>query len=281
MNAKRIFITGANSGMGLAATIELARRGHEVIMGCRNEERGQQALQQARQESGSDNITLMKCDLGSLATIRHFAEEYNKRYDYLDVLLNNAGVVNLKRKETSDGFEMSIGVNHLGHFLLTHLMLDSLKQAKAGRIVVVSSGAYKLGKIHWEDPNLHSGYNVIKAYAQSKLANIYFTRILAQRLEGTSVTVNSLHPGAVATSIGVDRETGFGKRILASVAHMPFFQTPEQGAETAIFLADDASVEGKSGAYYYRKQLHPLRSKAEDQQEAERLWTWSEQQVGL
>ncbi|WDF52033.1 SDR family oxidoreductase [Paenibacillus sp. KACC 21273] len=281
MNTKRVLITGANSGMGLASTIELAKRGYEVIMGCRNEERGQKALQEAREKSGSDQITLMKCDLGSLQHIREFAEQFNQKYDRLDVLLNNAGVVNLKRQETEDGFEMSIGVNHLGHFLLTHLLLDALKASPQGRIVVVSSGAYKIGKIHWDDPHLHNGYTVIKSYAQSKIANIFFTRVMAEKLKDTQVTINCLHPGAVATNIGVDRDTGFGKRILAGVAYLPFFQTPEQGAETAIFLVDDSSVAQHSGMYYYRQKIHKLKPKALDDAEALRFWEWSQEQVGL
>lgn len=280
MITKRVLITGANSGMGLASTIELAKRGYEVIMGCRNEERGQKALHEAREKSGSNQITLMKCDLGSLEHIRQFAEQFNTTYDRLDVLLNNAGVVNLKRKETADGFEMSIGVNHLGHFLLTHLLLDALKASPQGRIVVVSSGAYKIGQIHWDDPHLHHGYTVIKSYSQSKLANIFFTKIMAEKLKDTNVTINCLHPGAVATNIGVDRDTGFGKRILAGVAYLPFFQTPEQGAETAIFLADDSLVARNSGLYYYRKEIHKLKPKALDTAEALRFWEWSKQQVG-
>lgn len=280
MNTKRVLITGANSGMGLASTIELAKRGYEVIMGCRNEERGQKALQEARDKSGSDQISLMKCDLGSLKHIREFAEQFNQKYDRLDVLLNNAGVVNLKRQETEDGFEMSIGVNHLGHFLLTHLLLDALKASPQGRIVVVSSGAYKIGKIHWDDPYLHNGYTVIKSYAQSKIANIFFTRVMAEKLKDTNITINCLHPGAVATNIGVDRDTGFGKRILAGVAYLPFFQTPEQGAETAIFLVDDSSVAQSSGLYYYRKKIHKLKPKALDDAEALRFWEWSKEQVG-
>lgn len=280
MNTKRVLITGANSGMGLASTIELAKRGYEVIMGCRNEERGQKALQEARDKSGSDQISLMKCDLGSLQHIREFAEQFNQKYDRLDVLLNNAGVVNLKRQETADGFEMSIGVNHLGHFLLTHLLLDALKASPQGRIVVVSSGAYKIGKIHWDDPYLHNGYTVIKSYAQSKIANIFFTRVMADKLKDTNITINCLHPGAVATNIGVDRDTGFGKRILAGVAYLPFFQTPEQGAETAIFLVDDSSVAQSSGLYYYRKKIHKLKPKALDDAEALRFWEWSKEQVG-
>ncbi|MCL9661962.1 SDR family oxidoreductase [Paenibacillus hunanensis] len=281
MNTRRILITGANSGMGLASSIALAKQGHEVIMACRNEERGQQALKQAREQSGSDRLKLMQCDLGSLDGIHQFAEQFYQNYDRLDVLLNNAGVVNLKRKETKDGFEMSLGVNHLGHFLLTRLLLDAVRQSPSGRIVTVASGAYKIGKIHWDDPNLKHGYTVIKAYAQSKLANLYFNQILAEQLQGTNITANCLHPGAVATSIGVDRDTGFGKRLLAALAHTPFFQTPEQGAETAVFLATDPSVEGQSGHYYYRKKVHSLRSRAMNREEALRLWEWSEQQTGI
>lgn len=231
MSNQTAIVTGANSGMGLATTIELARQGYRVIMACRSEKRGQEALQEAVRQSGSSAIELMLCDLGSLDSIRQFAGTFRERHDHLDVLVNNAGVVMVKRKETSDGFEQSIGINHLGHFLLTLLLIEPLKAAKQGRVVNVSSGAYKAGKIHFEDPHLHKGYNPIKSYAQSKLANVLFTRALASKLSGTSVTVNCLHPGAVGTSIGVDRNTGFGTRIMAFAGKLPFFLSPEEGRE--------------------------------------------------
>ncbi|WP_339169030.1 SDR family oxidoreductase [Paenibacillus sp. FSL R5-0341] len=281
MSNQTAIVTGANSGMGLATTIELARQGYHVIMACRSEKRGQEALQEAVGQSGSSAIELMLCDLGALESIRQFARTFRERHDRLDVLVNNAGVVMVKRKETSDGFEQSIGINHLGHFLLTLLLIEPLKAAKQGRVVNVSSGAYKAGKIHFEDPHLHKGYNPIKSYAQSKLANVLFTRALAGKMSGTSVTVNCLHPGAVGTSIGVDRNTGFGTRIMAFVGKLPFFLSPEEGARTAVYLATSPEVVGITGRYYYQQKEQQLKAHAVDDASAERFWTWSEEQVGL
>ncbi|WP_433583226.1 SDR family oxidoreductase [Paenibacillus amylolyticus] len=281
MSNQTAIVTGANSGMGLATTIELARQGYRVIMACRSEKRGQEALQEAVRQSGSSAIELMLCDLGSLESIRQFACTFRERHDRLDVLVNNAGVVMVKRKETSDGFEQSIGINHLGHFLLTLLLIEPLKAATQGRVVNVSSGAYKAGKIHFEDPHLHKSYNPIKSYAQSKLANVLFTRALARKLSGTSVTVNCLHPGAVGTSIGVDRNTGFGTRIMAFVGKLPFFLSPEEGARTAVYLATSPEVVGITGRYFYQQKEQQLKAHAVDDASAERFWTWSEEQVGL
>ncbi|MGF7046745.1 NAD(P)-dependent dehydrogenase (short-subunit alcohol dehydrogenase family) [Paenibacillus sp. DS2015] len=279
MNDAIVVVTGANSGMGLATTVELARRGAHVIMVCRSAERGERAKEEAIRRSGSKQIELMLCDLGDLESIRQFVVEFEAKYSVLDVIINNAGVVSLKRQLTVDGFEMHLGTNHLGHFLLTNLLLGALQAAKQGRVVNVSSGAYKVGKIHFEDPSLERGYNVAKGYAQSKLANILFTKQLAVRLKGTNVTVNCLHPGAVGTSLGVDRKTGFGKSIYALLN--PFFLTPEQGAETGIYLATAPEVSQVSGEYYYKKQIQQLKPHAINMQEAEKLWIWSEQQVGL
>lgn len=281
MSIQTAIVTGANSGMGLATTTELARQGYRVIMACRSEKRGQQALQEALRQSGSNAIELMLCDLGSLDSIRHFAQTFRERYDTLDVLINNAGVVMVKRKETSDGFEQSIGINHLGHFLLTLLLMEPLKAAKQGRIVNVSSGAYKAGKIHFDDPHLHHRYNPIKSYAQSKLANVLFTRALAHKVADTRITVNCLHPGAVGTSIGVDRNTGFGTRIMALAAKLPFFLSPEEGAQTAIYLATSPEVAAVTGRYFYQQKEQQLKAHATDDATAERFWTWSEDQVGL
>lgn len=281
MSTKTAIVTGANSGMGLATTIELARQGYHVIMACRSEKRGQQALEEALRQSGSTAIELMLCDLGSQESIRHFAQSFRERYDTLDVLVNNAGVVMLKRQETSDGFEQGIGINHLGHFLLTLLLIEPLKTAEQGRIVNVSSGAYKAGKIHFEDPHLRKSYNPIKSYAQSKLANVLFTRVLARKLADTRITVNCLHPGAVGTSIGVDRNTGFGTRIMALVGKLPFFLSPEEGAQTAIYLATSPVVAGVSGRYFYQQKDQELKAHALDTATAERFWTWSEEQVVL
>ncbi|KGP71571.1 SDR family oxidoreductase [Pontibacillus yanchengensis] len=276
---KIAIVTGANAGMGLATTTQLAKQGIHVVMACRNEARGQAALEVAKQDSQSEAIDLMICDLGNLDSIRSFASDFKQRYGKLDILVNNAGVVHLKREETKDGFEAQLGVNHLGHFLLTNLLIESLQHAEAGRIVVVSSGAHKWGKIHFDDPHLTNSYNVMKAYGQSKLANVLFTKELARRLKNSSVTVNAVHPGAVATSLGVNRNTGFGKRVMIFLS--PFFRSPEKGASTAIYLATSPEVEGQSGDYYYNESIAPITNMANDEQLAKTFWEWSEKEVGL
>lgn len=278
--AQRIaIVTGANSGMGLETTIQLARQGFQVVMACRSMERGRTALEEAKQKSGQHSIRLMLCDLGSLASVRQFAEQFLGEYSALDVLVNNAGVITVKRHITTDGFEAMIGVNHLGHFLLTHLLLPALLRAPQGRIVVVSSAAHKAGSIHFDDPHLKRGFHVVKGYAQSKLANLLFTRELALRLAGGSVTVNALHPGAVATNFGVNRDTGFGRSVYKLLR--PFFRTPAQGAATILYLAVAEEVSQTNGFYYYDNLPIQPSAKALDAEEAKRLWTWSEQAVGL
>lgn len=221
----------------------------------------------------------MLCDLASFASIREFAAEFTAAYPVLDVLINNAGVMVFRRELTADGYELDLGVNHLGHFLLTLLLLDRLKAAAQGRIVVVASGAYKIGKLYLDDHTLSRGFTAAKAYGRSKLANILFTRELAERLKGTGVTVNCLHPGAVGTSIGVSRETGFGHRLMKLVGVL--FQTSEQGADTAIYLATAPELREVSGQYYYRRKIKELSPRAKDPEAAARLWQWSLEQTGL
>lgn len=279
LHNQTVIVTGANSGMGLATTVELARQGAHVIMLCRSRQRGELALAEARRQSGSERIELMLCDLGSLASIRAFADSFLANHKVLDVLVNNAGVVTVKRQTTSDGFEAMTGVNHLGHFLLTQLLLEALIRSLQGRIVNVSSGAHKIGRFDFDNPYLIRGYSVWRGYSQSKIANIWFTRELAKRLAGTAVTVNALHPGAVGTNIGVDRDTGFGKAVHSLLR--PFFLTPAQGAETAIYLASSPDVRSISGEYFYKKKLAPISEKAQDDEFAGRFWTWSEREVGL
>ncbi|ATB34635.1 oxidoreductase/Short-chain dehydrogenase [Cystobacter fuscus] len=278
MKNKTVIVTGANSGVGLATTVELARRGATVVMACRSAERGEAALKLARERSGSHQLELLPCDLGSLESIRAFASAARERHPVVDVLVNNAGVVSLKRETTRDGFEAQLGVNHLGHFLLTLLLLEPLKRAPQGRVVTVSSGAHRVGNIHWADPHFTRGYSVWRGYAQSKLANVLFTKGLAYRLRGTSVTANCLHPGAVGTQLGVDRDTGGGRAIMKLLSYV--FITPEQGADTSVYLASSDEVSGVSGEYFYRRKPAPVSKLAEDREQIERLWFWSEKQVG-
>lgn len=274
-----VIITGANSGMGKATSTELAKTGAHVIMACRDQTRGEEALKEVRMQSGNNQVVLMICDLASLSSIRKFCEKFKSNYNRLDVLINNAGVILPGRHETKDGFELQFGVNHLGHFLLTHLLLDLMIASAPSRIINVASGAHKIGKIHFKDVNLNTNYRLWRAYGQSKLANILFTYELANRLKDTNVTVNCLHPGAVATSMGINRETGFGTFITKLVK--PFFQTSEQGAETAVYLATSNEVNNETGHYYFRKK--PIKSSKRSYQPElqKKLWELSEQMVGL
>lgn len=281
MNGKTALVTGANAGMGLATSIELVQRGYRVLMLCRNRERGEKALREVENAGGNGSAELVLGDLAELASIRNFADDIHGRVSSLDVLINNAGVISPKRQETKDGFELALGVNHLGHFLATNLLLDLVQAADRGRIVVVASGAYKAGRIHFEDPHLRQSYNVIKSYGQSKLANILFARELALRTYDSGIAVNALHPGAVLTQLGIDRGTGFGQGVYRALGKLPSFQTPAEGASTAVYLADRPEVEGISREYFYRSQPKSLDRKAEDDEVAAKLWAWSETEVGL
>ena len=272
MKEKKIaIVTGANSGMGLATVEALSDKGFTVIMLCRNEERGRDAITRITREKARD-LDLMICDLGDYASIRDFARRVKEKYRHIDVLVNNAGFISLDRQETKEGIERQFGINHLGHFLLTMQLLDLM--IPRSRIVVVASGAHKVGKIHFDDINLRKGYNVVKAYSQSKLANVLFTRELARRLKKRRISVNCCHPGAVATNIGIDRETGFGKTVTSLLA--PFFQTPAEGAGTAIYLATDEAVNNKTGGYFYKCKPARSSKRSKDMELAKRLFEFSE-----
>lgn len=276
LDGKIAVVTGANSGMGLATTAALSDMGATVIMLCRNEARGKCALTELAEKSDR-NLDLILCDLGELASIKAFSNCVREKYGKVDIIVNNAGFISLDRQETKDGLERQFGINHIGHFLLTMSLLDLL--GKGGRIVNVASGAHKTGKIHFDDPGLTHGFNVIRAYSQSKLANVLFTRELARRVKERDITVNCCHPGAVATNIGISRETGFGKTMTGMLK--PFFQTPEDGARTAIFLASDESVAEVSGEYFFRCKIARSSKRSKDMELAKRLFELSERITGL
>ena len=247
LRGKTAIVTGANSGMGFATAKALADAGAHVIMLCRDERRGKDALLKLKEDPHC-SLDLILCDLGDYSSIHTFAEEVKRKYRHIDILVNNAGFISLDRQETKEGVEKQFGINHLGHFLLTKKLLCLM--GKGSRIVNVASGAHKTGRIHFDDINLHRGFNVITAYSQSKLANVLFTRELARHLKKRGITVNCCHPGAVATNMGVDRKTSFGRNITRMLK--PFFLTPEEGAKTAIFLASDESVRNITGEYFYK-----------------------------
>lgn len=279
MNRKIALVTGANAGMGKATVAALADKGYHVVMLCRSASRGQAAYDELIQTSGR-SLELMLCDLGRMQSIRDFAGAFTAKYDHLDVLVNSAGVITLNRRETADGLELQFGVNHIGHFMLTLLLLTSLSKATHGRIVVVGSGAHNVGHIHFDDINLKK-YNVVRSYAQSKLCNLLFTRELAKRLKeaGSGITVNTAHPGAVGTQMGVDRDTGFGSTIMRVLRLV--FLTPEQGARTAVYLATDDSVTDISGEYFYRCRIWRSSRRSKDMQSAARLFALSESICGV
>ena len=273
---KTAIVTGANSGMGMATVRALSDMGAKVIMLCRSEKRGIEALEKLSSEKKRD-LELILCDLGNYASIRAFANLFKKGHSHLDILVNNAGFISLDRQETEEGLERQFGINHVGHFLLTMSLLDLM--GEGGRIVNVASGAHKTGKIHFNDINLTKGFNVITAYSQSKLANVLFTRELARRVKDRGITVNCCHPGAVATNIGIDRDTGFGKTVTRLLK--PFFQTPEQGARTAIFLASDDSVSDVTGEYFYKCKVARSSKRSKDMELAKKLFEFSEELVGI
>lgn len=198
IDGKVVIITGANTGLGKATAAELAKRGGKVYMACRSEERGMAALNEIKESTGN-NVFFMKLDLASLDSIREFSKKFHEVETRLDILVNNAGLLS-PLERTKDGFELNMGVNHLGHFLLTNLLLDLLKTAAPSRIVVVSSMIHKIGGINRDDLNsVNSFAGSWRAYANSKLANILFVRKLAKILDGSGVTINSLCPGGVDT----------------------------------------------------------------------------------
>lgn len=273
---KTAIVTGANSGMGMATVRALSDMGAKVIMLCRSEKRGTEALEKLSSEKYRD-LELILCDLGNYDSIRAFANIVRRGYDHIDILVNNAGFISLDRQETGEGLERQFGINHIGHFLLTMSLLDLM--GEGGRIVNVASGAHKTGKIHFDDINLTKGFNVIKAYSQSKLANVLFTRELARRVKDRGIMVNCCHPGAVATNIGIDRDTGFGKTVTRLLK--PFFQTPEQGARTAIFLASDDSVSDVTGEYFYKCRIAKSSKRSKDMELAKKLFEFSEELTGF
>lgn len=204
LNGKTVIITGGNTGIGKETALDLAKRKARVILACRNDDRGQTAAEEIRKASRNKNVEYRHLDLSSLSSVRQFSSDILDEDIPVDILINNAGIMRCPYWKTEDGFEMQFGVNHLGHFLLTNLLLDRIKESPNARIVNVSSIGYKRVPegINFDDLNSEIKYSPHKAYCQSKLANVLFTRKLAKRLEGTTVTVNSLHPGVIWTDLG-------------------------------------------------------------------------------
>ena len=282
MDGKTVIVTGANTGIGKETALDLAKRGARVIMACRDLKKGETALNDIVEKTGSKNVVLKQLDLASLKSIREFAENVNKNEPRLHVLINNAGVMLVPElTKTEDGFEMQMGVNHLGHFLLTNLLLDLLKISTPSRIVVVSSVGHEMftTKMKFDNINSETIYEKWDAYGQSKLANILFARELAKRLDGTGVTVNCLHPGVIFTELL--RDTGSEYYYYLWPLITLFGKTIEQGAQTTIHLAVSEEVEGVTGLYFDNcKPKEPTKA-AQDDEDANKLWKVSADLVRL
>jgi retinol dehydrogenase-14 len=275
-----MMVTGATGGIGLEASVQLARTGARVIVVGRNPARLDAALHDVRKRGNSDTVDGLLCDFSSQAEVRKLAETVTTDYDRLDVLVNNAGTVYASRTVTQDGIEATFAVNHLGGFLLTNLLLDLLTGSAPARIVNVSSVGHYNGTMDFDDLGYErGGYQIMRAYSRSKLASILFTRSLAERLAGTGVTANALHPGAVATGIW-SRAPWFARPVLA-VAKRFFMIPPAEGAERIVYLATSVDVAETTGLYFEHdrpKEPSPL---AQDVTTAERLWDESARLVGL
>ena len=279
MQGKVCLITGANSGIGKVTALELARMGATVVMVSRDQTRGAQAQSEIKAQSGNNAVDLLIADLSSQQSIRQLVTEFQQRYQQLHVLINNAGAFVFSRKETVDGLEMSFAVNYLAPFLLTNLLLDTLKASAPARIVNVSSEAHEAGYINMDDLQSQQRYGFMRPYGQSKLAVVLFTYELARRLQGTGVTVNALHPGFVATNIG----RGGLSPLLQPLVKLVFSLgiSPEKGAQTTIYLATSPDVEGVTGKYFTKSIPKRSAEITYDESLQHRLWDESEKLVQL
>jgi len=282
MAGKVVLITGANSGIGFEASVKIASMGAHVVMVARDRRRGDDALVAVKARSGSDTVSLLLCDMASMAGVRALAQDVLARHPRLDVLVNNAGSVKTSREVTEDGLEWTFAANYLGHFLLTNLLLDRLRESAPARVVNVSSDGHRRGTIEFENLQFErGGFSTLTAYARSKLAQVLFTRELARRLEQTGVTVNALHPGAVATGIWAKAAAPWYVRAPIAVAKVLFMRTPSQGGDRIVYLATSPDVEGLTGGYYDKDRLTLPSTLALDQALARRLWDESAKLAGL
>ena len=271
MKDKVCIVTGGNSGIGKATVAGLAQRGATVVIACRDAGKGQAALEEIAAKSGSKDLHVMELDLASLASVRAFAAAVTAKFTRLDVLVANAGVMTGKRQLTADGLEMNFGVNHVGHFLLTELLLPLLKTSAPSRIVVVSSNMHPRGKLDFDDLAMEKSW--AGSYPRSKLANLLFVRALAKRLDGSGVVVNGLHPGVISTELARDYAAPI--RLIAKW----FFKSPEQGARTSLYLATAPEAAAISGRYFADAKQKTPSAAALDNALAERLWTETERLV--
>src|SRR6266849_2363311 len=278
MKNKVVLVTGANSGIGRAASLSLAKIGATVVMVARGKEKGEGAKSEIIRESQNSSVDLLLADLSSLESVRQLGIEFRKKYSKLHVLINNAGLFNRRRRVTMDGYENTFATNYLAPFLLTNLQLDLLRASAPSRIINVSSVGHYNGHINFDDLNLEKEYGGWKAYGQSKLALVLFTHELAKKLRGTSVTVNAVHPGTVATNIWT---RPFGPVGFIMALPKLFMTTPRQGAETIVYLASSPDAKDLNGEYLEKLKVKKSSDESYNEEIAQRLWDVSAKLTGL
>jgi NAD(P)-dependent dehydrogenase (short-subunit alcohol dehydrogenase family) len=272
---KNVIITGATSGLGKETAVSIAGMKARLVLPVRNIEKGELVKKKIIEKTGNQDVHIMNCDLASFESIRQFASEFKKRFNVLNVLINNAGVWETRRKETSDGIEMNFGVNHLAPFLLTGLLLEELRAGAPSRVVNVSSNAHKYGKINFRDIEGKKNFSSMLAYGQSKLANILFTRFLADMVIEDGITVNCLHPGVAATSLFHQFHP-----VLRTVAGI-FMTDSRKGSETISYLATSPEVGEVTGKYFKKKRISKPAPAALDDRAAAKLWELSREYTGM
>jgi NAD(P)-dependent dehydrogenase (short-subunit alcohol dehydrogenase family) len=279
MKGETVVITGGNTGIGKETAVGLAEMGTTVVLACRNRAKATAAAHEVRTRSGNDDVHLVDLDLADLDSVARCAKEILDGYERVDVLINNAGLELGKRTTTKQGFETTFGVNHLGHFRLTNLLLERICASAPARIVNLSSVGHNFarGGMSWDDLQRDvTRYTAHGAYCESKLANILFTRELARRLPPDEVTVNACHPGAVRSEFASSDDMGKAYGMFMKVGGV-FLISAKSGARTSIYLASSPEVEGKTGGYYVRRKLHPGSKHSRDEESARRLWKVSEE----
>jgi NAD(P)-dependent dehydrogenase (short-subunit alcohol dehydrogenase family) len=277
MQGKVVVITGSNDGIGKETAVGVAAEGATTVLACRNQQKAEAAAAEVTRRTGNDDVHVIPLDLADLASVRQAAATILDRWDRLDVLVNNAGGIWSERHETAQGFEQTFAVNHLGHFLLTDLLLERMKASAPSRIINLTSvGHHSAWRgMRFEDLQSEKSYAAMDAYGRSKLANILFTRELARRLAGTGVTVNAVHPGPVRSGFGMDGDMaglmGLGNKLIR-----PLEISPASGARTSVFLATSPQVEKETGRYWVRRKPGHMSRQARDDVAARRLWEESE-----